>query len=221
MGLKLGDVFPDFHADTSDGPIDFYQWQGGDWSILFSHPADYTPVCTTELARVAQLAPEFKKRGVKLLALSCNDVESHKGWIEDIKSYAGSGDSAWPYPIVADPKRDLAVKFGMIDPDEKDAAGMPLTCRAVFVIGPDRKLKLSILYPATTGRNFDEVLRTIDSLQLVSKHPVATPADWKCGGDVMVQPSIKDDDLEKLFPKGVRVHKLPSGKSYVRCTPQP
>jgi len=216
----LGNIFPNFHADTSAGPIDLYNWQGDSWCILFSHPADFTPVCTTELARVANLAVEFKKRNVKLIALSCNDVDSHKGWIEDIKSY-GSYSGEWPYPIIADPNRELAIEFGMIDPDEKDATGLPLTCRAVFIIGPDKTLKASILYPSTTGRSFDEVLRVVDSLQLTTKHRVATPADWTPGNDVMVQPSVKPEEVDKLFPKGIRVHPLPSGKGYVRCTPQP
>ncbi|KAK3730732.1 hypothetical protein QZH41_005005 [Actinostola sp. cb2023] len=168
------------------------------WAILFSHPADYTPVCTTELGRVALLADEFKKRGVKMAALSCDDVESHKGWIKDVKDYSNiKGD--FPYPIIADPKRDLAVLLGMVDPDEKDAKGLPLTCRAVFIIGPDKKLKLSILYPATTGRNFDEVLRVIDSLQLTATKKVATPVDWKLFPGNTDATSMVKHRLEKPF----------------------
>ncbi|XP_077986546.1 peroxiredoxin-6-like [Glandiceps talaboti] len=219
MGINLGDEFPNFSADTSEGPIKFHEWLGGSWAILFSHPADYTPVCTTELGRVAKLEPEFKKRGLKMIALSCDGVESHKGWIKDIKGY--SGLDGFPYSIIADEKRELAVKLGMVDPDEKDAAGLPLTCRAVFIIGPDKKLKLSLLYPATTGRNFDEILRVIDSLQLTATKKVATPVDWKHGDDCMVIPSVKPEDVPKLFPKGVTIKEVPSGKQYIRVTPQP
>lgn len=221
MSLKLGDTIPDFTADTSHGHIDsFHKWIGDSWAILFSHPADYTPVCTTELSRVAQLKDEFDKRGVKLIALSCDGVESHKGWIEDIKAY-GKLSGEFPYPIIADEKRDLAVKMGMLDPDEKDAAGLPLTCRAVFIIGPDKKLKLSILYPATTGRFFDEVLRVIDSLHLTAQKKVATPVDWKKGGDCMVLPTVKQEETASLYPKGVKVIEVPSKKCYLRVTPQP
>merc|ERR1711915_675881 len=160
------------------GVIDFHSWIQDSWAILFSHPADYTPVCTTELGRVQQLSNEFNKRGVKLIALSCDEVESHNGWIKDIIAY-NNLTTGFSYPIIADPKRDVATLYGMMDPDEKDAKGLPLTCRAVFVIGPDRKLKLSILYPATTGRNFDEILRIVDSLQLTATRKVATPVDWQ------------------------------------------
>jgi len=217
--VNLGDVFPDFKADTSEGEIQFHEFIKDTWAVLFSHPADYTPVCTTELARVAQLVPEFQKRGVKLAALSCDNAESHRGWIKDIQKYKDL--EKFPYPIIADEKRELAVHLGMVDPDEKDAKGLPLTCRAVFIIGPDKKLKLSILYPATTGRNFDEVLRVIDSLQLTATKKVATPVDWKSGGVCMVLPTIPADEAEKIFPKGVTVKDLPSGKPYMRFTPQP
>ncbi|XP_041481511.1 peroxiredoxin-6-like [Lytechinus variegatus] len=216
---NLGDVFPDFTADTSIGEIQFHSWLGDSWGILFSHPADYTPVCTTELGMVAKLTGEFQKRNVKLIALSCDDVESHKGWIEDIKANS-SFSQEWPYPIIADQKRDLAVKFGMLDPDEKDAAGIALTARCVFIIGPDKKLKLSILYPATTGRNFDEILRVIDSLQLTATKRVATPANWTSGNECMVLPNIPDEEARKLFPN-FRKQDVPSGKNYMRFTPQP
>eukprot|EP00057_Strongylocentrotus_purpuratus_P009103 XP_011663577.1 PREDICTED: peroxiredoxin-6 [Strongylocentrotus purpuratus] len=194
-------------------------WPYRSWGILFSHPADYTPVCTTELGRVATLTPEFEKRGVKLIALSCDGVESHRGWIKDIVDYA-KFEKTWPYPIIADPKRELAVQFGMLDPDEKDSAGIALTARCVFIIGPDKKLKLSLLYPATTGRNFDEILRVIDSLQLTATKRVATPADWKSGEDCMVLPNISEEDAAKLFPQHRKVA-VPSGKGYIRLTPQP
>merc|ERR1712098_716867 len=198
-------------GDTSIGNIDFHGWLGDSWGILFSHPADYTPVCTTELGRVQALSKEFSKRGVKLIALSCDTAESHRGWIKDILSY----------PNIADPNRDVATLYGMMDPDEKDAAGLPLTCRAVFIIGPDKRLKLSLLYPATTGRNFDEIIRVVDSLQLTATRKVATPVDWKQGGSCMVVPSVKQEEVASLFPKGVQVHQVPSGKVYLRTTPQP
>lgn len=220
--VNLGDVFPNFTADASGGAgsIDFHKWLGDSWGILFSHPADYTPVCTTELSRAADMAPEFAKRGVKMIALSCDDVTSHDGWIEDIKGVREKKED-FPYPIIADPKRELAVKFGMLDPEEKDKAGLPLTARCVFIIGPDKKLKLSILYPATTGRNFDELLRVIDSLQLTATKKVATPANWKSGEDCMVLPSVKPEDLAATFPKGVTIKEVASGKQYLRYTPQP
>ncbi|XP_046551567.1 peroxiredoxin-6-like [Haliotis rubra] len=214
--VNLGDVFPNFQVDSTAGKIDFHEWLGNSWAVLFSHPADYTPVCTTELGRVVQLVPEFQKRGVKLIALSCDDVKSHEGWSQDVLAYVDV-KSEFPYPIISDKDRSLAVKLGMVDPDEKDAAGMPLTCRAVFIIGPDKKLKLSFLYPATTGRNFTEILRVIDSLQLTATKKVATPVDWKVGDECMVVPSLSNAEAKKLFPK-MRMVELPSGKEYVRMT---
>lgn len=219
--LNLGDEFPNFKADTTIGPIQFHEWIGDSWAILFSHPADFTPVCTTELGRVANLISEFKKRGVKVIALSCDSVDSHKKWIQDIKSYAKHSGDGFPYPVIADENRELAVQLGMLDPSEKDKDGLPLTCRAVFVIGPGKKLRLSMLYPATTGRNFDEILRAVDSLQLTEKKKVATPADWKSGGECMVLPTLTDEEANELFPKGFFVINLPSGKPYLRITPQP
>uniref|UniRef100_A0A7S1T8C7 Peroxiredoxin n=2 Tax=Tetraselmis chuii TaxID=63592 RepID=A0A7S1T8C7_9CHLO len=220
MGINLGDVFPDFSADSSQGPLKWHTYIDGSWSILFSHPADYTPVCTTELGTVASYEEEFNKRGVKLAALSCNDAESHKGWIKDIESTKFAHGSKVSYPIVCDPKRELAVKFGMLDPDEKDAAGLAMTARAVFIIGPDKKLKLSILYPATTGRNFDEILRVIDSLQLTAEHSVATPANWNHGDKCMVVPSLSDEDAKKKLGSFVTTE-VPSGKKYIRMTDDP
>jgi len=217
---NLGDVFPNFEADTTEGKIKFHDWLGDSWGILFSHPADYTPVCTTELGRVLQLVPEFEKRGVKLIAVSCDSVDDHKGWSKDVQDYV-STEGKFPYPIIADPDREMAVQLGMIDPDEKTAAGLPLTARAVFIVGPDKKLKLSLLYPATTGRNFTEILRVVDSLQLTATKKVATPADWKQGERCMVLPSVKAEDVPKFFPKGVEVRQMPSGKGYMRFTPQP
>merc|ERR1711936_1244093 len=202
----LGDIVPNFTAETNQGKIDF-------------HPADFTPVCTTELGRVQKLSGEFSKRGVKLMALSCDEVDSHVGWIDDIKSYNNLAE--FTFPIIADPKRNVAELYGMMDPDEKDAKGIALTARAVFVIGPDKRLKLSLLYPATTGRNFDEIIRVVDSLQLTATRKVATPVDWKQGGSCMVVPSVQQGDAPALFPKGVKVHDVPSGKIYLRTTPQP
>lgn len=219
--VNLGDIFPNFTANTSSGVINFHDWIGDSWAILFSHPADFTPVCTTELGQVAKLVPEFEKRGVKLIALSCDDVESHNNWITDIKSYASIESEEFPYPIISDAKRELAIELGMVDPVEKDKEGLPLTCRAVFIIGPGKQLRLSMLYPATTGRNFDEILRVVDSLQLTEHKKVATPANWKQGGDCMVLPTVKQEDVPKLFPKGVKVCDVPSGKPYLRFTPQP
>jgi len=216
--VNLGDVFPDFTADTSEGSIKFHEWIGDSWAILFSHPADYTPVCTTELGRVVQLMPQFQERGVKLIALSCDSVEDHCGWGKDVMTYAGQGDKKLPFPIIADKDRHLAVKFGMVDPDERTASGLALTARCVFIIGPDKKLKLSLLYPATTGRNFNEILRVVDSLQLTAVQKVATPVDWNKGDRCMVVPSLSNDDAMKLFPK-MQKQEVPSGKNYLRFTP--
>lgn len=224
----LGSVFPDFKAETSLGPISFHEWLGKSWGILFSHPADFTPVCTTELAKVAELEPEFKKRGVKMIALSCDSVESHKDWIIDIEAYNKSSNANGQkcqgckvnYPIIADPDRDLAVKFGMLDPDERDKNGIPLPARAVFIISPEKNLKLSIIYPATTGRNFDEILRVLDSLQLTARKKVATPANWQPGGSCMVLPTLSDDDAKQMFPDMETID-LPSGKPYLRFTSKP
>ncbi|XP_029639939.1 peroxiredoxin-6 [Octopus sinensis] len=217
--VNLGEIFPNFTVDTTHGSMVFHEYVGDSWCILFSHPADYTPVCTTELSQACKLVPEFTKRNVKLCALSCDDVESHNGWIRDIKSYAKL--SEFPYPIISDKTRTLATKLKMIDPDEKDVAGMPLTARAVFVVGPDKKLKLSILYPATTGRNFDEILRVVDSLQLTAQHKVATPVNWKPGDKCMVVPSVREDEEAKLFPSGVEKISVPSEKCYLRMTACP
>nr|CAH7743265.1 unnamed protein product [Callosobruchus chinensis] len=218
--VNLGDIFPNFTAKTTIGDIKFHDWLNDSWGILFSHPADFTPVCTTELARLLKLHPEFAKRNTKVIALSCDPVSQHLKWSNDIKVYAGYSGDAFPYPIIADEDRELAAELHMIDPDEKDSTGLPLTARAVFIIDPNKKLRLSILYPATTGRNFDEILRVLDSLQLCDKHKVATPCDWKPGEDVMVQPTVSDDEVKTLFPS-LTVVVLPSGKNYLRKTPQP
>jgi len=220
---KLGCVFPDFEAETTQGTLRFHEWLGDSWGILFSHPADYTPVCTTELARVVDYQDKFKARNVKMIALSCDSVEDHQGWSKDVEHFCqrgGKEKKELTFPIIADPDRTLAVKFGMLDPDEIDAKGIPLPARAVFVVGADKRLKLSILYPATTGRNFDEIIRVIDSLQLTATKRVATPVDWKAGDRCMVLPNIPPAEAKTIFPAH-EVVDLPSGKTYLRLTPQP
>jgi len=217
MTLKLGDQFPNFKLKTTIGDINLHEWMGDKWCLFCSHPADYTPVCTTELSRAAQLTPEFTKRNVKVIGLSCDTVENHHGWIKDLQSMSGCDNKCdFPFPIIDDSDRKLAKELGMIDPDEFDNKGLPLTARAVFVIGPDKKLKASLLYPATTGRNFTELVRLIDALQTSSKYPVATPVDWKVGEKVMIPPSVKEEEIKKHWPQGVETQQVPSGKSYLR-----
>jgi len=209
MALRLGDVAPNFSAVTTEGQIDFHQWLGNSWGVLFSHPADYTPVCTTELGAVARIKDEFDKRNVKTIAVSVDPLDSHNGWIKDINE---TQSVTMNFPIIADDKREVATAYDMIHPNADDKA----TVRSVFVIGPDKKIKLTLTYPASTGRNFLEILRVIDSLQLTVNHKVATPADWKQGTDCIISPSVSDADAEKLFPKGFR-----KVKPYLRYTPQP
>jgi thioredoxin-dependent peroxiredoxin len=209
MSLRLGDVAPNFKAKTSQGEIDFYDYLGNSWGVLFSHPADYTPVCTTELGRTASLKDEFDKRNVKVLALSVDSVESHKGWINDINETQGVEVN---FPIIGDENREIALAYDMIHPN----ASLTATVRSLFVIAPDKTVKLMITYPASTGRNFQEILRVIDSLQLTANYSVATPADWKDGEDVVVTAAIKTEDIPAKFPKG---HKII--KPYLRTTPQP
>jgi thioredoxin-dependent peroxiredoxin len=210
MALRLGDTVPDFTQDSTDGPISFHEWAGDSWVILFSHPKDFTPVCTTELGVVAKLKPEFDKRNVKALALSVDDVESHKGWVGDIEETQGS---ALNYPILADPDRKVSDLYDMIHPN----ANNTLTVRSVFIIDPAKKLRLTLTYPASTGRNFDELLRVIDSLQLTDHYSVATPANWTDGNDCVIVPSITDPaELAQKFPKGYT-----PVKPYLRMTPQP
>ncbi|XP_067085807.1 peroxiredoxin-6 [Osmerus mordax] len=218
-GILLGDVLPNFEANTTVGKIKFHDFLGTSWGILFSHPRDFTPVCTTEMACAAKISDQFKKRDVKMIALSIDSVEDHRTWSEDVMAFhANKAGTPLPFPIIADDKRELSVLLGMLDPDELDKDGLPLTARCVFVIGPDKKLKLSILYPATTGRNFDEILRAIDSLQLTAQKKVATPVDWKPGDKVMVIPSLSDAEAASLFPNGVTTKEVPSGKKYLRYT---
>lgn len=215
-GLNLGDEIPDFTTNSTEGIINFHEWLGGSWAILFSHPADFTPVCTTELGRVMQLHEDFRKRGVKVIALSCNSIADHKTWTQDILAYINATDDL-PYPILEDTDRKLATRLGMVDPIEHDQLGMPMTCRAVFIIGPDKKLRLSLLYPATTGRNFNEILRVVDSLQLTDRVKVATPVDWKPGDRCLIVPALNDDEAQSIFPN-LELLSLPSRKNYLRYT---
>jgi alkyl hydroperoxide reductase subunit AhpC len=209
MSLRLGDLAPNFKAKTSQGDIDFYEFLGNGWGVLFSHPADYTPVCTTELGRTASLKSEFDKRNVKVAALSVDSVESHYGWIKDINE---TQHVEVNFPIIGDESREIALAYDMIHPN----ASLTATVRSLFIIAPDKTIKLIITYPASTGRNFQEILRVIDSLQLTADYSVATPADWKDGEDVVVVPAIKTEDIPAKFPKG-----FTQVKPYLRLTPQP
>ncbi|ALK29498.1 peroxiredoxin [Burkholderia plantarii] len=210
MSLRLGDTAPDFEQDSSLGRIKFHEWLGDSWGVLFSHPADYTPVCTTELGLTAKLKDEFEKRHVKAIALSVDNVESHKGWINDINETQATSVN---FPILADGDRKVAELYDMIHPNANET----LTVRSLFVIDPKKKVRLTITYPASTGRNFDEVLRVIDSLQLTDNYKVATPGNWKDGDDVVIVPSLKDEDeLKQRFPKGYKAL-----RPYLRLTPQP
>jgi len=209
MALRLGDLSPNFSATTTEGTIDFHGWLGNSWGVLFSHPADFTPVCTTELGTVAKIKAEFEKRNVKVMAVSVDPLEKHHSWIKDINETQAC---TMNFPVIADENRQVATAYDMIHPNVDDKA----TVRSVFVIGPDKKIKLTLTYPASTGRNFLEILRVIDSLQLTANHKVATPADWQQGQDCIVVTAVSDADAEKLFPKGVR-----KVKPYLRYTPQP
>ncbi|GAB5525625.1 MAG: peroxiredoxin [Roseivirga sp.] len=207
--LRLGSTAPDFTAETTEGTINFHEWLGDSWGVLFSHPADYTPVCTTELGYTAKLRSEFETRNVKVLALSVDGLESHKGWIGDINE---TQNTEVNFPIIADEDRNVATLYDMIHPE----ADNKLTVRSVFIIGPDKKIKLTITYPASTGRNFDEILRVIDSLQLTAYHKVATPVNWKAGDDCVIVPAVSNEQADELFPKGYE-----EVKPYLRMTPQP
>ena len=209
MSLRLGDTAPNFKAVTTEGEIDFHEYLGNNWGVLFSHPADYTPVCTTELGKTAALKQEFEKRGVKVLAVSVDPLDKHLGWRNDINETQNVNVD---FPIIADENRGVAGLYDMIHPNASET----FTVRSLFVIGPDKKVKLMITYPASTGRNFFEVLRVIDSLQLTANYSVATPADWKAGEDVIVVPAVSTEDAIKKFPKGVKIV-----KPYLRYTPQP
>ncbi len=208
MTIRLGDTAPDFTQDSTDGPIHFSDWKGDSWAILFSHPADFTPVCTTELGQVAHLKPEFDKRNVKPIGLSVDALDSHEKWVGDIKETQGA---ALNFPLLADADRKVATLYDMIQGE-----GATTTVRSVFIIDPKGIVRLTLTYPAATGRNFDEILRVIDSLQLTDGYKVATPANWKSGEDVVVLPAIKNEEADKLFPKGYTEH-----KPYLRTTPDP
>ncbi len=209
MAIRLGDDAPNFTADTTEGSVDFYDWKGDSWAVLFSHPKDFTPVCTTELGRVAQLKPEFDKRNVKVIGLSVDGLSDHEGWSQDIEDVTGAKLN---FPLIGDPDKKVADLYDMIHPAASDTA----TVRSVFVIGPDNKVKLQLTYPASTGRNFDELLRVIDSLQLTANHKVATPADWKQGEDVIIVPAVSDEDAKAQFPDG-----WDAKKPYLRVVKQP
>ncbi len=209
MAIRLGDEAPDFTAETTEGTISFHEWIGDGWAVLFSHPADFTPVCTTELGTVAKLKSEFEKRNVKIIALSVDPVDAHDRWIGDINE---TQNTTVNFPLIADPERKVSDLYDMIHPNALDN----LTVRSVFVIGPDKKVKLTLTYPASTGRNFDEILRVIDSLQLTAEYSVATPANWTDGEDCIVVPAVSDEDARNRFPKGFE-----AVKPYLRVTPQP
>ncbi len=212
MSIRLGDEAPDFTADTTDGTLSFHEWKGDSWAVLFSHPKDYTPVCTTELGRVAGLKPEFDKRNVKVIGLSVDPLTDHEGWKGDIADVTGN---ALNFPLIADTDHKIAELYDMLPATAGTDLSEVLTVRSVYVIGPDNKVKLTLTYPASTGRNFDELLRVIDSLQLTSKHSVATPADWNNGDDVIISPSIGDDDAKERFGD------FDKKKPYLRLTKQP
>ncbi|MEO6627359.1 MAG: peroxiredoxin [Aquihabitans sp.] len=207
--LRLGDDAPDFTAETTEGTLTFHEWKGDSWAVLFSHPKDFTPVCTTELGTVAGLKPEFDKRNTKVIGVSVDPLDSHHEWVGDIADVTGHSLN---YPLIADPDRTVADLYDMIHPN----ANNTLTIRSVFIIGPDNKVKLILTYPASTGRNFDEILRVIDSLQLTADYSVATPAYWKNGDDVIISPAVSDEDAKVKFPKGFETK-----KPYLRVTPQP
>jgi thioredoxin-dependent peroxiredoxin len=218
MTLRIGETAPDFEADTTQGKIKFHDWLGDSWGVLFSHPKDFTPVCTTELGYMAKIKPEFDKRNVKIVGLSVDPVDSHSKWAKDIEETQGTAPN---YPMIGDPTLEIAKLYGMLPAELKGTSegrtpADNLTVRNVFVVGPNKKIALILVYPMTTGRNFDEVLRVIDSLQLTAKHKVATPANWKHGDDVIIAGSVSDDDAKKQYPQGWK-----SPKPYIRIVPQP
>ena len=218
MALRINDIAPDFKAETTDGPISFHAWLGDSWGILFSHPKDFTPVCTTELGYVAKLKPEFDKRGVKVIGLSVDAVDRHQGWAKDIAETQGTAPN---FPMIGDPTLTVSKLYDMLPAEAAGEAGGRTaadnqTVRTVYVIGPDKKIKLMISYPMTTGRNFDEILRVVDSMQLTAKHTVATPVNWKQGEDVIIVTSVSNDDAKKLFPAGFK-----EVKPYLRVVAQP
>lgn len=218
MALRLGDTAPDFQADTTEGPIRFHEWLGNSWGVLFSHPKDYTPVCTTELGYMARINPDFQKRNVKIIGLSVDPVTSHAGWARDIAETQGTAPN---YPIIGDPDLTISKLYDMLpaeaagEPSKRTAADNQ-TVRNVYIIGPDKKLKTILVYPMSTGRNFDEVLRIIDSLQLTAKHKISTPVNWKPGDDVIISGSVSDEEAKKTYPQGWK-----APRPYIRIVPQP
>ncbi len=218
MALTIGDTAPDFEAETTEGPISFHDWIGDGWAVLFSHPKDFTPVCTTELGTMANVKPEFDKRGVKIIGLSVDPLDKHEGWAQDIADVQGTAPN---YPIISDADFKVSKLYGMLPADTEGDAGERTpadnqTVRTVFVVGPDKKIKLVLIYPMTTGRNFDEILRVVDSLQLTAKHKVATPANWQQGDDVIIAGSVSDDEAKERYPEGWE-----TPKPYIRIVPQP
>ena len=212
MAIRINDEAPNFTADTTEGKLDFHKWKGDSWAVLFSHPKDFTPVCTTELGAVAGLKGEFDKRNVKVIGVSVDPLESHKGWAADIKEVTGNELN---FPLIADPSHEIAEKYDMLPAAAGTALADVLTVRSVYIVGPDNKIKLSLTYPASTGRNFDEIVRVVDSLQLSAKHSVATPANWKQGDDVIIANSVNDEDAKAKFGDFTKV------KPYLRLTKQP
>ncbi|XP_017769865.1 PREDICTED: peroxiredoxin-6-like [Nicrophorus vespilloides] len=218
---QLGEAFPDISADSTNGPIHLHEYLGKDWGLLISYPADFTPVCTSELARVVKILQEFVKRDVKVLGISPNSVATHRAWSKDILEYAKVADTDhFPYPIMTDEDLSIAKHLNMLDKKHSMPDGSPLMGRAVFLISPERILRLSLIYPATTGRNFNEIIRSIDAIQLAEKLPVATPVDWKSGDSIMIHPGLPEDKTREMFPETKTVN-LPSGKTYMRLAPQP
>jgi len=213
--IRIGDKAPDFTAETTEGRLGLHEYLGSSWGILFSHPADFTPVCTTELGKLAKLKPEFDRRNTKVIAISVDTVEHHLAWLKDIKEITG-GEVKGSYPIIADPDRKISVLYGMLDQTHLNQTGQPFTVRSVFVIDPSKIVRLIITYPAPTGRNFNEILRVLDSLQLAFTHKVATPADWQKGDDTVVLPTVPNEEAEKLFPKGFK-----QIRPWLRTTPDP
>ena len=216
MGLKIGDTAPDFEAETTEGRIRFHDWIGDSWAVIFSHPKDFTPVCTTELGYMARIKPEFDRRNTKIIGLSADPVDDHKRWSKDIEETQGTAPN---YPMIGDPELKVAKLYDMLPAEAtpgKRTAADNATVRTVFVIGPDKKIKMMLFYPMTTGRNFDEILRALDSMQLTAKHKVATPAQWKQGQDVIIAGSVSDEDAKKMFPQGWK-----APKPYLRITQQP
>ncbi|KAL1548255.1 amino acid permease [Salvia divinorum] len=215
-GLTIGDPLPNLQVQTTHGPIKLHDYVGNSFTIIFSHPGDFTPVCTTELGAMAAYSEKFSELGVKLLGLSADDVESHKAWIKDIEAYCNGCKVT--YPIAADPDRRIIKELNMVDPDEKDSSGNQVPSRALHIVGPDKRIKLSFLYPASTGRNMEEVVRVVESLQRAANHKIATPANWKKGEAVVISPSVSNEEANRMFPQGYKTTDLPSKKGYLRFT---